>query len=229
MEEGDHDPSTAVQFDSHPEVPTVNLLTQSLTRWSRLGAVALLAAIALGPIGSRCSSAEAGTTADDGRGILRYKLVDDRLELVPISRDELKVGHIYSHFNNRLNRRVWSYLQANGQFWYAFGEGTTQEGWRLDIEAPPEELMEKLKQRDPQLAYAVESGMTVAHMRLTSNSRWEIASTASHPTIYNLETGQRWDWLSDRYVPVRSTYGYRWTVEEGRYVPVGRAGPPAHR
>lgn len=185
-------------------------------------AATVLAVISLAVIGGHPLRAESLKSADDGRGVLRYDPISGKLE--PISPEKPKVGHVYSHFSKRLNRRVWSYVQSNGQFWYAFGEGTTQEAWRLDIRATIEERWEKLAQVAPGLYGKLQrEGEARVFIRLTSDNQWVVAEGARFPTIYNTETGYRWERHSGDYIPVSSGPGrYRWVAQQGRYVPVER-------
>lgn len=53
---------------------------------------------------------------------------------------DIAPGFVYLHDNPRLNEETWSYVNRNGAFWWAFGEGTTIEGWRLDFRTPMNEL-----------------------------------------------------------------------------------------
>ena len=190
---------------------------------SRQWAVALgLVVLSLETLGTHPSGAKAAGGGDDGRGVLRYAPLSGTLE--PVSAEELKIGYVYSHFSQRLNRRVWSYAQANGEFWYALGEGTTQEAWRLDIRVTPEQGWEILAQTAPRLARQLQQeGPGHVYLRLTGEGRWVIAEGAGFPTIYNAETGSRWEKHSGRYIPVSSgAWRYPWAVDQGRYVPAGR-------
>ena len=195
----------------------MRLELSSLNDRAFLRPAVMLMVLALGVLVSPTSGGEAKPGADDGRGILRYDPIAD--ELVPIPKEELKVGCVYSHFSPRRNRRVWSYVQPNGEFWYAFGEGTTQQGQRLDVRASEEARMGKLQQLAPGLAYDIRRGTRLAYVRLSQQGKWELAETATCESIYNAENGDRWESIHGKYVPVRSTHGYRWAVKAGKYVP----------
>jgi hypothetical protein len=174
--------------------------------------------------------------ADDGRGILRWDPIDDRV--VPVPEEELKPGCVYSHYSPRLNRRVWSYVQQNGEFWYALGEGTTLEARRLDIRATTAEAIAKLEETDPELARGMEQYGRIVYVTLTGDGQWTINPTAKHLTIYNLESGRRWERVCQkhpdrgntwqpgpaRFIPVVHTWGYRWGARNGQYVPA----PPTY-
>jgi hypothetical protein len=195
-----------------------------LNRWfngcpiPRAGITVPLAALVI--LAGQLYAAEAAESGDDGRGILRYDIMNDRL--APISPEELRPGYIYSHFSERLHRRVWTYLQADGQFWHAFGEGTTQPAWRFDIRATLDEAMEKLKQINPEMSDQLRRKGGLVFVKLTADGDWAITRTASQPSVYNAETGQLWQWINTKYVPVITLQGDRWVVREGKYVPAGR-------
>jgi hypothetical protein len=182
-------------------------------------------------MGARPLRAMPAQGADDGRGILRYApstlwYAPSSRTLEPVSAGELKPGYIYSHFSRRLNRRVWSYLQENGEFWYACGEGTTQEAWRLGFTPTAEE--EKLLQNLNPTLYGEYSRVGLGHLflRLTADNQWVAAEGARFPTIYNAETGQRWEKHYGKYIPISSApCQYQWDVEGGRYVPRWASGP----
>ena len=192
-------------------------------------AATVLAVISLAVIGGHPLRAESLKSADDGRGVLRYDPIIGKL--VPISPEKPKPGHVYSHFSKRLNRRVWSYVQSNGQFWYALGEGTTQEAWRLDIRGTMEERMGKLAELAPGLYSRLQrEGERRVFVRLTSDHQWVIAEGARFPTVFNAETGYRWERLHGQYRPVSSGPGrYRWVAHRGKYVPAERFRGTASR
>lgn len=189
--------------------------------------VMILAVILLPLIGTKPLGAETPWSTDDGRGVLRYDPISGNLVPVPV--EELKPGYLYSHFSKRLNRRVWSYVQDNGRFWYALGEGTTQEAWRLDIRATEEEQRAKLAEIAPNLSKRVqEEGGGLVFAKLTADNRWVLAEQARFPKIYNAETGYRWERHAEEYIPVSSGPGrYSWAVYRGRYVPADRLGRTA--
>jgi len=192
-------------------------------------AAVVLAAFWLGTTVGFPLEATAEQPADDLRGVLRYDPMTDTL--VPVPADEIKIGHVYNHFSRRLNRRVWSYVQDNGRFWFAFGEGTIQEAWRLDIRAAREERWERLEQIDPDLAHVLQRrGQNRVFLRLDGNGEWVLAGSASMPVIFNAETGRRWEKHFDNYIPVSSGPGrYLWEVREGKFVPADHEPRAVHR
>ena len=167
-----------------------------------------------------CSLAPAQPVAQpaDRDTVYRFDVLSD--SLVPVPREELRVGCIYNYFNPRLNRRTWSYLQHDGTFWHALGEGTTQEAPRLDIRGTEEQRKQRLSER-PDLAKEYSTTGGKVFVRLTKDGRWVIAGVRILATIYDAETGQLWDRYGEKYIPVVHTYGRRWAVRNGKYGPAG--------
>ena len=182
------------------------------------GAV-LLAAWSLSVAAGWATAAQAADPGTSAHTIFRF---DPMLGmLVPIPPEELKAGYAYNHFNSRLNRRVWSYVRSNGEFWYALGEGTTLEAWRLDIRATMAQRTAKLDEMDAKLANQLRKSGRRVTVRLNGHGRWELADARAFEKIYNAETGQRWEKHYGGFVPVISTYSDRWAVRGGKYVPIG--------
>jgi hypothetical protein len=185
----------------------------------------VLAALTAGLVWAQTGAGQPAQNAPDQQAILRYDLLDKKL--VPISPEDLKPGCIYNHFSSRLNRRVWSFVQADGQFWHAFGEGTTQEAWRFDLPYTREEALEKLAQTDPKLERRIRGTQRRVFVELDGANQWGESKTASRPTIYDVEDGRRWEQAYGQYVRVTHIRGDRWAVKGGKYVPAS-LGQQAH-
>ena len=166
--------------------------------------------------GGACDAAEADAV-NDKLAILRLDPVSHTL--FAVAPNETKAGCIYSHFDEKANRRVWSFRQSDGRFWYALGEGTTQPARSMDLRRSLEERREILEQVDREFAQKLERTGGLAFLRLNHDNQWELDRVATIPTIYNAETGERWDWANGRYVPVVSSSGYHWAVRDGQYEP----------
>ncbi|MHC4406495.1 MAG: hypothetical protein ACYTG0_43270 [Planctomycetota bacterium] len=181
--------------------------------------VALLLAAALGVASLYSLAAVAGEGNGDQDTVYRFD--PDPLTTSPrlIPTEDVKPGHVYSHFSKRLNRRVWSYVQADGTFWHAFGMGTMQPAWRFDVPMTKEEGMEALGEIDPAFERNVRVRDLEVFFCLNGANEWELSKTASFPTIYNAEDGRRWEWSANKYIPVVHIYGWRWAVVGEKYVP----------
>ena len=178
----------------------------------------LLAAWTIPTLNITSPLALAGNGADDGGGILRYDPIGDTL--VPMAGDPLKPGRLYSHFDPRLKRRVWSVVQSNGEFSHALGEGTIQPAWRLDIRATLQERENTLRRLSPGLAERVATEGGIMFVRLNGNNQWVLVGKSEVASIYNAESGRRWEEHAGRYIPVSHATGYLWTVQSGKYVPL---------
>jgi len=152
----------------------------------------------------------------------RLDLMTGKLD--PIDRRDLKVGYIYYHHSSRLNDWAWSYYQTDHSFWYAYGEGTTQNAWCFDILGSPEAIAKRLAEF-PELARNVERYDAKVCLRLQADGRWKIIGVGRAPSIFNVETGERWQIFStSKYIPVVHTNGRIWTIVNGSYEPSNSFG-----
>jgi len=186
-------------------------------------AAALLTGLWLVTASSFASGSDSIAPAGDDQGVLRFDPFNR--QMVPVSPHEMKVGCIYSHYNPRLNRRVWSFLQPDGKLWRAFGPGTTQRATRLDLRASEREALERVREEAPELAAELYRTGEPIYIRLGDDGRWTLAPYGVRESIYDLESGRRWEWYRDRYLPVRHTLGYHWARKNGHYVPKPRYHP----
>ena len=156
---------------------------------------------------------QAPSVAD--RGIFRLEPPD---QLVAVGNDELKPGVVYLHHSKTLNRQVWSFLQASGEFWHAFGPGTTMTIDHFDLRMSEEEALNALKKIDPRLAFAVTSSAGAkVYLRLEADNSWKLVRTTSVASIFDLETNERWEKQWDRFLPVVHICGDTWEFRDGGY------------
>ena len=155
---------------------------------------------------------------DDKDVVYRFDLAT--VKPVPVALAEMKPGCVYSHHCPRLNKRVWSYLQEDGKFWEAFGPGTVQQPQQFDPRLGRDEGLRRLREYAPSLAEKLtQQGGTVS-FRLNPLDQWELDTSGDCATcIYNKETGQRWERVFGRYVPVVSTCTDRWVRKDNRFLP----------
>jgi hypothetical protein len=155
----------------------------------------------------------------DSKLVYRLDLMTGKL--AAIDRGDLKVGYIYYHYSARQKGWVWSYYQENKTFWYAFGENTTQEAWCFDLRASEEDLIKRL-QEFPKLALSLVRQNHRVCVRLQADGRWKVVQSGITPSIYNAETGERWEMsVKNKYIPTVHTHGRSWTVRHGGYYPSG--------
>jgi hypothetical protein len=187
-----------------------------------LAAVAFAAAVTAGTV----RAARGAVPAQDDHALLRFDPfhykpdAPDRGTLAPVTEQELKKGCVYSHFSERLNRRVWAIRQANGQFSHALGEGTTQPGLAFDMRATTEEKRDKLEQTDLDLFQKLDRLGGRVYFKLSRDGNWRLDPASDHATVYDAETQYRWEWAYGHYVRISSApFAYRWQIVNGNYLP----------
>jgi hypothetical protein len=128
-------------------------------------------------------------------------------------------GKIYSHYSDTLNRRVWAFAKSDGSFSHALGEGTTQSTQQFDFPYSTAEQQEMVAEVAPRWAKSMQRTGSEVFVRLNREQTWKLVQHLTIPSIYDLETGHRWEWHGNRRVAIGHTVGYRWQVVHGRYVP----------
>jgi len=149
------------------------------------------------------------------RGVFRLEPPDKLLE---IDAADLKPGVVYLHYSEKLDRQVWSFLQTSGDFWHAFGPGTTMSIDHFDLQMTEEEALDALKKIDPRFAFQVTSSAGAkVFLRLGTDNTWKLVRTTSVAAIFDLETHQRWEKQWDRFMPVVHTCGDTWEFRDGGF------------
>jgi hypothetical protein len=157
---------------------------------------------------------------DDGRGILRLELsTGNSVALLP---EGPMPGDVYSHYDASVGRRVWAIYEGNGKFGMAMGPGSAQPakrifGLKTDVR-DNREALDLLRARDPKLYEEVSREGTIVFLKLHADQRWRLTRTTV-PLIYNEASGERWELLTDRYIPVGHLGGYSWRRAGDRFVP----------
>jgi hypothetical protein len=139
----------------------------------------------------------------------------------PIDAKALKPDHVYHRYSPSLNRWVWSKATADKKLAYAMGPGSVQPTALFDLTASKEERTRTLEAQAPDLArLSVVQGARAA-VKLQPDGTWKIQGVSDVGQIYDLETGQRWEWHGDRRSGVTHLGGNSWRWHDGRLVPVG--------
>lgn len=149
------------------------------------------------------------------RGIFRLEPPD---KLVEVDAADLKPGIVYLHYSQKFDRQVWSFLQASGEFWHAFGPGTTMSIDHFDLRMTEEEALDALRKIDPRFAFQIRSSAGAkVFLRLGPDNTWKLVRTTSVTSIFDLETRQRWERQWDRFMPVVHLCGDDWEFRDGTY------------
>lgn len=149
-----------------------------------------------------------------------YRFDPFKNEMVATPPAEILVGCVYNKFDPQLGRRAWCLAAPGGTWSYAVGDGTVLKARRLDIRASIGEVRSVLEARAPRLADALKREGGVAHVSLV-DGRWTLVQHPTIERIFDERTGLRWEWHGMRRVAVVHTYGDRWAVYDGKYVPAG--------
>lgn len=173
-------------------------------------------------------------TIDMTKDGFRARLVRDTVyrfdllaqELVPVPRKEWKPGHVYYRFHSRLGRHVWSIAGADGGFRYAIGPGSVQQTRQFDLRATPEERQRLLRTRAPEMARLLEIQGTLPTVRLDADEGWQLNVGPTVTSVFDLETGRRWEWHGSEPVGVIHSGGSLWSATETAYLPIDPVRPP---
>jgi len=133
-------------------------------------------------------------------------------QYVAVTPAELKPGHIYSHYDERLGRQVWSICKADKTFWHALAAGSCQAvhlfDWDVKTQTEESEAYNRLKELDPGIYRQVLQEGAAIFVELKPDGHWRLTKT-SVPTVRDAETGRHWEWQFGRYIPVRRTSYYQ--------------------
>jgi hypothetical protein len=166
------------------------------------------------------SAAEATATADAGRdraAVYRYDPVDEKLH--PVTAKEIRPGHVYGRFDGGLGRWTWSKADMAGNLRYAMGPGSTQPARMFDLQGTDAERQRALERRAPELARLLTIQGARPMLQLDANGRWGLGSTPHVSSVYDLATGERWEWHGDAASRVIHAGGHRWQFQDGWYAP----------
>lgn len=156
--------------------------------------------------------------------VYRNDLIAQRL--VPVPRSERKAGHVYFRFHSGLARHVWSIATADGGFRYALGPGSVQQTRQFDPRASTEERQRALQARAPEMARLLEIQGTLPTVILGADERWNAHVGSSVTSVFDLDTGRRWEWHGIDPVGVIHSGGPRWARQGSGYGPVDPVRPP---
>lgn len=157
---------------------------------------------------------------DDSTGIYRLHPDLEVVKWVIVPPDEVKPGLVYNYYNESLKRRVWGIALQGGGFEYAFGPGTTIPTSMFDLRLTQEMEAQLLNRRAPGLLSALSTVGRSAAVRLDGEGVWKLLPFPSSARIFDLLTGQRWEWHGKNRHAVVHTGGNLWHIVDGRYLPM---------
>lgn len=156
-----------------------------------------------------------------------YRYDPFRRLLVPTPESEWKPGHVYHRYSERLGRHVWSIASADGRMEYALGPGSVHPARNFDLRVSEAERQRELEAREPELARRLAILGARPTARLAADDTWSLDRTPGAARVFDLETGQRWEWHGDRRTGVVHSGGNAWAIVGDRYRPAFVPFPPA--
>ncbi len=158
--------------------------------------------------------------ADDHTGVYRLHPNLETVQLVRVTPEEIKPGLVYNYYNDQLGERAWGLAKEGGGFEFAFGEGTVMPTTAFDLQLSPEMQARVLNERAPGLLKQLDNVGRSAAVQLNGKGVWELLRYPSSGRVFDLLTGERWEWHGDRRVAVLHVGGNLWHIVDGRYYPV---------
>lgn len=192
----------------------------------RLTVHATVLAILCGSIATAADDATkagpASVTAPGNDRSVIYKFDPLSKKFTAVANKDLKPQHVYHRWSPSLGRWVWSKLAADGTLRFAFGPGSSQPAALFDMPANSEERTKAFEKQAPELAKRLAINGAKPSLRLGENGQWALMPDATKGRVFDLESGQRFEWHGSNVVPVtHGTGSNSWIHADGRYHPVG--------
>jgi len=157
------------------------------------------------------------TSKLDKDTIYRLDLFTETLK--PQLKKDLKVGAVYFRFSTLSGHHVWSRLSEENVFEFAMGPGSVQPAWRFDIREGKEDQLRLLEERSPELYKRLMVQGARPMIKLMDNGRWDLDLASNEGRVFDIETGNRWEWHGGRRVRGVHTAGKNWKYANHMYYP----------
>lgn len=189
-----------------------------ICRWGHVAVAVMLALPALYADRPSTAAPLANLKNDlDADTFYRLDLFTEALR--PVPRSEIKPGMIYYRYSDKSRQHVWSRANTRGGFEFALGPGSVQPAWRFDIREGRETQLQVLQQRSPNLYRRLITEGARPMIKLGDDGHWELDVASNEGRVFDMETGQRWEWHGGHRVAVVHTSGWTWAYQNGDYVP----------
>jgi hypothetical protein len=150
-----------------------------------------------------------------------------------VARKDVKPQHVYQRYSSGMGKWVWSKAAADGTLRFAFGPGSSQPAALFDMPATSEERTKAFEKQAPELSKRLSINGAKPSLRLGDDGQWSLMPDSTKGRVYDLETGQRFEWHGSNVVPVTHGTGSNlWTRAGGQYLPVGEkrySVPPSYQ
>lgn len=177
--------------------------------------------------------APAAVAAPGSDTSLIYKFDPLSKKYTTVELKDLKSQHVYLRHSAGMGKWVWSKAAADGTLRYAFGPGSSQPAALFDMPVSSEERTKAFEKQAPELAKRLAINGAKPSLRLGDDGQWSLMPDSTKGRVYDLESGQRFEWHGNHVVPVtHGTGSYLWTRAGGQYLPVGEKRffvPPSYQ
>lgn len=158
--------------------------------------------------------------ADDHEGIYRLHPDLETIRAILVPPTEVKPGFVYNYYHAGLKQRAWGLAKEGGDFEYAFGEGTTIPTNKFDLQLTPQMQERVVEERAPRLMRELDTIGRSPAVQLDSQGHWSLLKYPSSSRVFDMATGQRWEWHGMRRLAVLHLGGNLWHIVNGEYQPM---------
>jgi hypothetical protein len=167
---------------------------------------------------STTTRADQQNTANlDQNTVYRLDLFTESLK--PTLKKELKKGAVYFRYSSIFGHHVWSRFSEEKGFEFAMGPGSVQPAWKFDIREGRNDQLRLLENRSPELYKRLTVQGARPMIKLLENGHWELDVASNEGRVFDLESGERWEWHGGRQIRVVHAGGIHWKYRGQNYQP----------
>ena len=149
--------------------------------------------VCLVPLISTLSYANQQNTDNlDQNTVYRLDLFTESLK--PTLKKELKKGAVYFRYSSISGHHVWSRFSEEKRFDFAMGPGSVQPAWKFDVREGRDDQLRLLENRSPELYKRLMVQGSRPMIKLLENGHWELDIASNEGRVFDLESGERWEW-----------------------------------
>ncbi len=180
--------------------------------------VRLIVIVCLVPLVSTATLADQQNTDDlDQDTVYRLDLFTESLK--PTLKKDLKNGAVYFRYSSLSGHHVWSRFNEEKRFDFAMGPGSVQPAWKFDVREGRDDQLRLLENRSPELYKRLMVQGSRPMIKLLDNGHWELDTASNEGRVFDLESGERWEWHGGRQIRVVHAGGIHWKYHDRNYQP----------
>mgnify|MGYP001560814299 FL=1 len=180
--------------------------------------VRLIVIVCLVPLVSTATLADQQNTDDlDQDTVYRLDLFTESLK--PTLKKDLKNGAVYFRYSSLSGHHVWSRFNEEKRFDFAMDPGSVQPAWKFDVREGRDDQLRLLENRSPELYKRLMVQGSRPMIKLLDNGHWELDTASNEGRVFDLESGERWEWHGGRQIRVVHAGGIHWKYHDRNYQP----------